>query len=275
MSYKTILLCLSSVQAVPGLIETAKELGSAFGAHVQALYVLPGVTVYSGTEFGGVAQVSDVVRRHYQKHLDEVRTSFTKAMTREGFTFEFQLADSTAPDTTNEFLNNAKAADLIVVSPHGNADFPSVEPDFLERMVIGTGRPVLVLPRTNAVRQIMGNVLVAWNDSRESARAAFDAIPFMQASARTQVATIGAYRGIVHGAAIAETLDRHGAKVETLSLSLDGMGEGEVLLRAASDHGASLLVMGCYGHSRLTEFVFGGASRHIFKNLDLPVLMSH
>jgi nucleotide-binding universal stress UspA family protein len=275
MGYKTILACLSSVQAVPALIAAARELGAHFGAHIQGLYVVPGVTVYSGTEFGAVAQVNDTVRRHYEKHLDDVRKTFSDAMTKDGLNFDFQTVDANVPNTTAEFLNNAKSADLVMVSPAGDANVSGVEPDFPERMVMGCGRPVLVLTGGEIGGRIMGDIMLAWNDSRESARAAFDAIPFMQAAKRTQVATIGPYRGIVHGAAIAESLDRQGINVETLSLSADGMGEGEVLLRAARDHGAGLLVMGCYGHSRLREMVFGGVSRHVFKNAGLPVLMSH
>jgi nucleotide-binding universal stress UspA family protein len=275
MSYKTILLCLSSVKAVASLIHAARELGSHFGAHVQALYVIPGVAIYSGTEFAAVAQVDDTLQRHYKKHLEDVRKTFIDAMTKDGLNFDFQVADATVPDTTSVFLDAGKSADLVVASPLGNANALSVVSDFPERMVMGAGRPVLVLPHGKNAERIIGNVLLAWNDSRESARAAFDAIPFMQSAGKTQVATIGPNRGIVHGAAIAESLNRQGVNVETLSLSKDGMSEGEILLRAAKDHGASLLVMGCYGHSRLREFVFGGTSRHVFKNLDMPVLMSH
>jgi nucleotide-binding universal stress UspA family protein len=133
----------------------------------------------------------------------------------------------------------------------------------------------LLLPRTKEKKLILGNVLLAWNESRKSARAAFDAIPFMRVAGKTQIATIGQQRGIIDGANLAESLDRRGAKVETLSLSHDGLSEGAVLLRAAIDHGSSPLVMGCYGHSRLSEFVFGGVSQHVFDALSLPVLTSH
>jgi nucleotide-binding universal stress UspA family protein len=275
MAYNTILLCLSSIQSVPRLIDVAIELGTTFGSHIHAVYVLPGAIVYSGIEYGGTVQVYDEVRRYYEKHQEEVRTKFTAAMKKEGLTFDFQVIDSTTADTTEDYVRSARSADLVVVSPLGNVNFPGVEADFSERMVLGAGRPVLILPRGNDTKPIRGNVLLAWNDSREAARAAFDAIPFMSAAKKTHVATIGPQRGIVHGAILAETLDRHGAKVETLSLSLDGLTEGEVLLRAAKDHGARLLVTGCYGHSRLSEFIFGGVSRHIFNTLDMPILMSH
>jgi nucleotide-binding universal stress UspA family protein len=53
------------------------------------------------------------------------------------------------------------------------------------------------------------------------------------------------------------------------------VGVGETLLACAEDFGANLLVMGCYGHTRLREFVFGGASRHVLNHMSIPVLMSH
>jgi nucleotide-binding universal stress UspA family protein len=79
----------------------------------------------------------------------------------------------------------------------------------------------------------------------------------------------------VPGADIAETLARHGVKVETQGYPTDGLDEGQALLRCADDVGAGLIVMGAYGHSRLAEFIFGGATRFVLSRLNRPVLMSH
>jgi nucleotide-binding universal stress UspA family protein len=275
MTYKTILVCLNSIQAVPQLTAAARDLGAKFGAHIRGLYVIPGVEVYSGATMMGGFQFYDEIRRYYEKHQGEVKNSFSEAMKKDGLNFEFEIVDAASPDAVGDFMLHSRAADLVVVSPLPNKGFPGVEPDFVERMVLGVGRPLLILPKNKKAAKFGDEVLLAWNDSRESARAAFDALPFIESAKRTRIATIGAHRGMVLGATIAEALDRHGAKAETVNLSLDGMGEGDVLLRAAKDYGSGLLVMGCYGHGRFSEFVFGGASRHILKNLELPVLMSH
>ena len=74
---------------------------------------------------------------------------------------------------------------------------------------------------------------------------------------------------------IAETLARHGVKAETMAYPTEGLGEGQALLRCAADNGADLIVMGAYGHSRLTEFIFGGATRHILSHSPVPVFMAH
>jgi nucleotide-binding universal stress UspA family protein len=275
MAYKTILICLNSIQAVPALIAAARDLGTRFDAHIRALYVIPGAQVYTGSEFAGSFVFNEEVRRYYEKHKDQVQKTFTENMQKDGLAFDYELIDSVVPNTTADFVDHARSSDLVVVSPLENDNFPGVEPDFVEQMVMGSGRPVLILSENKNYAKISDEILVAWNDSRESARATFDALPFIQTAHRTRIATIGLHRGRVLGATIAEVLDRHGAKAETVNLSLDGLTEGEVLLRATRDHGAGLLVMGCYGHGRFTEFVFGGVSRHVLKNLTLPILMSH
>ena len=84
-----------------------------------------------------------------------------------------------------------------------------------------------------------------------------------------------ALRGSVAGADLAETLARHGIKAEAQGYPTDGLDEGQALMRCAEDNGAGLIVMGAYGHSRLAEFIFGGATRFVLTRMTRPVLMSH
>ena len=74
---------------------------------------------------------------------------------------------------------------------------------------------------------------------------------------------------------IAATLARHGVKCEAATAYGDHLVVGDTLLSGLADDGTDLLVMGAYGHSRLSEFVFGGATRHILEHMTVPVLMSH
>ncbi|MBL8894965.1 MAG: universal stress protein, partial [Rhizobiales bacterium] len=77
------------------------------------------------------------------------------------------------------------------------------------------------------------------------------------------------------GADLAEALARHGVKATAEGLKTEGVEAGHALLRRANDSGAGMVVMGAYGHSRLREFVFGGATSHVLAHLDRPVLVSH
>jgi len=165
---------------------------------------------------------------------------------------------------------------LIVASNLPRDDSDNVDGDFIERLVLSAGRPVLVLPAKGDVKLDLSSIVVAWNDTRESSRAVFDALPFLQKAKRVRLMSVDSkVRGALDGATIAESLDRHGVKAEIASIASDGAPIGEVLLRSAKDENAGLLVLGAYGHSRFAELVFGGATRHVLKNQNIPLLMSH
>jgi nucleotide-binding universal stress UspA family protein len=276
MANKTILLCLNETARLPQLLSAARYLGVKFNAHVRGLYVVPGVTVYPSAGYGAGPDIYDGNRVWFQDHMKKTREDFEAAMKADSIPYDFQLVDSAQPNIINDVLDNGYDTDLIVASNLPRDDNDNVERDFIERLVLSAGRPVLVLPAKGDVKLDLSHIVVAWNDSRESARAVFDALPFLQKAKHVRLMSVDSQvRGALDGATIAESLDRHGVKAEIASLSSDGASIGEVLLRSAKDEGAGLLVLGAYGHSRFAELVFGGATRHVLKNHDLPVLMSH
>ncbi len=123
-------------------------------------------------------------------------------------------------------------------------------------------------------------VLVAWNARREAARAVFDALPLLQQADEVKVVWVnpqaeGAAPVDVPAGDICAALARHGVKCEATEVAHPRSGVGRTLLARAAEYGSDLLVMGCYGHSRLREFVLGGASRHVLEHMTIPVLMSH
>lgn len=276
MANKTILLCLNETGRLPQLLMAARHLGVKFNAHVRGLYVIPGVTIYPSAGYGAGPDIYDGNRVWFQDKLEKTRSDFESAMKVDGIPFDFQLVDSSQPHIINDVLDNGYDTDLIVASNLPRDETDNVDVDFIERLVLSAGRPVLVLPAKGDLKLDLSRIVVAWNDSRESARAIFDALPFLQKAKHVRLMSVDSkIRGGLDGATMAESLDRHGVKAEIASLSSDGAPIGEVLLRAAKDENAGLLVLGAYGHSRFVELVFGGATRHVLKNQDLPVLMSH
>jgi nucleotide-binding universal stress UspA family protein len=276
MAYKTIMVCLNEISRVPQLIEAARSLGTKLDAHITGLYVIPGVEVYPATDYAAGASFYDGNRLFYQGKLPKIRAEFEDAMKKDGLSFDFKEIDSVFPRIAQDVLEEGRAVDLIVASATNREAVTGVESDLIERLVIAAGHPILVLPAKGNAFPKLEEVILAWDGSREAARSAFDAVPLLKLASRTQVLTVDPNgRGSVPGAAIAEALDRHGIKAKTLTVNSDGQGIGEAVLRSARDQGANLIVMGAYGHSRFAEFVFGGTTRHMIRNLDRPVLMSH
>ena len=276
MAYKTILLCLTEMDRVPQLLAAGRKLGTDHDAHVTGLYIIPGIQVYPNAGLAAVPDVYDGNRKHYIANKAEVKTKFEEAMKADGLSFSFQEVDATTPLLSSAVVEQCRSADIVVVSGVNPDESLGAEYDFVQRVVIAAGRPVLVLPRTGNAELNYTEAIVGWDGGREAARAAFDAVPMLKKAKRVQLARVDEpARGQMGGADIAEGLARHKIKVEILSVSSDGMSAGATLLRAANDQGAGLLVMGAYGHSRFAEFVFGGATRHVIQHLDRPVLMSH
>ena len=152
-----------------------------------------------------------------------------------------------------------------------------VAADFVPSLLVASGRPALVVPNTGSHGALDGEVLIAWKASREAAHAVCAALPLLRRSRRIHVCTAADTPGGAAGPAELEAwLRLHGVEAafqHHAAVPADMPGEG--LLSLAADVEATLLVMGCYGHSRTREWVLGGATRTILQSMTLPVLMAH
>jgi nucleotide-binding universal stress UspA family protein len=149
--------------------------------------------------------------------------------------------------------------------------------DLAQALAFGAGHPVFLVPAGAAVRPL-DNAAIAWDESRAAARALADVLPFLTKDARVTVLTVGdekALKSRSMAGTLAESLQQRGLAARAVEVSLQGRPIAEALQAAALAEGAALLVMGAFGHSRLRDFVLGGATLGVLSDLRLPVLMSH
>jgi len=280
MSYKTILVSLNEVGRLTELVAAAVTLARETGAHVSGLYVVPAVQVYPSVGFEAAPQVFEGNRSFFKDNGARVKQAFEAAMQAESLSHDFHQVDARTPVIADEVITSGRVADLVVVSATNPEEITGVERDFVEQVVMALGRPVIVLPWKGKAAISLNEVVIGWDGGREAARASFDALPLLKQADRVRVVRIDpqkdpSLRGSVAGADLAEALARHGVKAEAQGYPTDGQDEGQALMRCAEDVGAGLIVMGAYGHSRLAEFIFGGATRFVLNRLVCPVLMSH
>jgi nucleotide-binding universal stress UspA family protein len=124
----------------------------------------------------------------------------------------------------------------------------------------------------------LDRVMVCWDGSRAAARAVADAMPFLHKAKQVEIVIIATGRpksDEVPGADLGQHLARHGLKVEVKRITSPDIDVPSTILSYAADSSADMIVMGGYGHSRLREFVLGGATRGILESMTVPVLMSH
>jgi nucleotide-binding universal stress UspA family protein len=170
------------------------------------------------------------------------------------------------------FIRRALAHDLLVLGQFDRIDPGAaiVPPDFVESVVIGSGRPAIVVPYAGEFNTLGGTVLVAWKPTPEAARAVQAALPLLRSAQQVHVAGWGD-----DPREIERLLLLHGIDARYHHEPDAGAPVGELLLSRAADLSADLLVMGCYGHSRARELVLGGASRQVLQSMTVPVLLCH
>mgnify|MGYP006280832065 CR=1 FL=1 len=169
---------------------------------------------------------------------------------------------------------HGRYADLLVI-PQGEEGSVFPDASLVERVILDGGCPVLVVPRAGHFKPLGKTVLVAWNDSRESARAVRAALPMLGDAERVVLLQVdppdGTDAQVMDKATV---LARHGIKADAHHTVSAGVPIGEVLLSSVADYDADCLVMGAYGHTRLREWVLGGATRSLLESMTVPTLLS-
>ncbi|MCA3304218.1 MAG: universal stress protein [Roseomonas sp.] len=260
-------------------LDVAAALARQHGAHLTALQVIDvAVPVMAMADGGGggavIAELMEQMRQSALVAGVKLKAAFETALAREGIMGEWRQVEGTTPEI---LALQGRYADLLVM---GQDDPESDNADLLETVLFDSGRPVLAIPFAGSFKTIGKRVLVGWNASREATRALHDALPLIAKAETATVFLANPKRGLgAHGeepgADIARHLARHGLKVEVAKAIADDVPDSALLLNHASDIGADLLVMGAYGHSRLREFILGGVTRSLLREMTVPVLLSH
>jgi nucleotide-binding universal stress UspA family protein len=151
---------------------------------------------------------------------------------------------------------------------------------YAESIIFGSGRPTVVLPETpkRAGAFALNTVVVAWDYSRPAARAVADSIPILERAKLVRIVVVTnekVFDTKRSGPELAKHLARHGVEVVLDTVDAAGRGIGDVLESYVASRNVDLLVMGAYGHSRIREFILGGATKSMLSRPPLPIFLSH
>lgn len=275
MAIKDVLVHVGDKADAGPVVDAALALSAQCDAHLVGLGIhlplyLPGYATLRVPQ-----SILEIIEKREKLRVAEARELFeskARKFGREGRS-EWR-ADRGMPNSA--IATHGRYSDLIVVSQHNPAAEVRQLDDLAEALLFSAGRPILVIPYIGAAQSIGKRVLVAWNASREAARAVADAMPILEAADSVEVFVVDETgSGETPGADIATHLAHHGVHVDVYHAEPGTLSVGDHVLNRAADTGADLVVMGGYGHSRLRESVLGGATRHILQHMTVPVLMSH
>ena len=278
MTYKTILVHLNDKRRAETQLEPAIRLAIQHNAHLIGLHAYASIPA-SPVAIPYASKVLGEVAASERRETEEIAATFARMTANQPFVAEWRVLKVPNVDLAAAVMDHGRAADLIVAGQTGPDWDMSPLMDFPERLALESGRPVLVIPYVGRYPEIGRNVVIAWKPSRESARAVFDALPILTRAETVQILEVKDRRddgtSLAPDTTIAASLGRHGIKPTLRTSMAADISVGDEILSRLADASADLLVMGAYGHSRMREFVFGGATRHIARHMTAPTLFSH
>jgi nucleotide-binding universal stress UspA family protein len=296
MALKDILVGVDPSTAGEGRLKLALNLVRAHQAHITACYImreehgapspiLPGVPVNPGpgvlivpearSTVGDAAPTPVSPASREAERAEQVEELFRAELRAHGLGGEWHIV---SPGETAVFIDLAKSFDLTILGQLSPEIRSTVfRPD---EIIIATGRPVLVVPYAGTFDAVGRRALVAWDGTREAARAANDALPLLESAEAVTVMFVGARETSLaeHRSSIERMvhhLQRHGIPARIEETLQGDLRISDVLLSRAADLAADLIIAGAYHHSQLREALVGGVSRDLLDHMTAPVLMSH
>ena len=279
MAFKDILLVLITYPKATDAsqIQEAVSFAVALDTRISAIACI--VQVRAPSQHLGEGFVAGLVASERQKSSDvaaELLVAFEESAKKAGMFQESLTKTCFTSDVPDLLIQEARLRDLTIV--------PAILEDlnyqwYAELIVFGSGRPVLILPKRGSDRGFaLNTVVIAWDGSRPAARAVADALPLLERAKEVRVLTVLNEKELTSelpAAELAKYLERHGIIAKSDCVDAAGRRIGEILNSYLTSDHADLLVMGAYGHSRLREFILGGATRSMLLKPPLPVLLSH
>jgi nucleotide-binding universal stress UspA family protein len=277
MPIKDVLLPLigePSAQALAAIDKCVAVAGD-FGARVLALAIQQDVHVRPQAISPDLdnAEMTEAVRS--VTDAQGLLRAFDRAAVRFGVRNEQRLLPLSASDIADTLADHARLADLSLLPMKQDGTSEKLA----ERLLFGSGRPVLICPEEHAADLSIAfdDVLIAWDHSAPAARAVADALPLLQSAARVRIITVTdskTPKEVSSGSALVAHFAEHGIKAGFEAVKIDGSSVGKVFEANVRSHATDLLVMGAYGHSRLNEIIWGGATKTVIGRPPCWVMMS-
>ncbi len=280
MAYRTILVHMNDARRVVSALSHAVQIARVFDARLVGLHVYPA----GEGRARAAADAGAAVAESPKEEAERLGAIFRDLTEKERFVAEWRALPFEDTDPARIVVARARAADLVIANQADPDWERSRLLDFPGRLAIESGRPLIVVPKAHRASALPKSVVIAWNQSREAARAAFDALPLLKGAQKVELLTIHEATertllqpggDVLPVSALADALARHAVKPTITSLKATGDSVGEQICARLIAQDADLLVMGAYGHTRLRELVFGGVSRHVLAHAPVPVLLSH
>ena len=277
MTIKNLLVHTDHSESCKYRVKTAIELAKKYDARLTVLFVVPDyfVPTYVEAQISTdvIVAINEQAREKAEATLDRIRQQITDS----GLSADTYIEEG---GIINILTDYARYTDLAILGQSQPDDPENLSDSLADHVVLESGSPCLVIPYIGCRETLGKRVLLAWNESRESARALKDALPMLKLADKVTVLFIkpkshDEAQTEIQKEVMRDYLADHGIDA-TISVCIDSQhNTGDIILAETIDNDIDLIVMGAYGHSRLRELVLGGATRHLLQQMTVPVFISH
>ena len=276
MSYKTIVVHVDDSRCSDARVEFAVDFALKHDARLIGLSVV--CQDFLRPLFFDTGESLNLAVNEAQSAARQARACdhFTAAAQRAAISAEWRAPPGPAVETATL---HARHADLLIFGQQDPADPAAyIARHFLEDLLMGSGRPMILLPYAGRIERFGDAVLIAWDGGQAAARAVADALPILQRARFVEIVSVRRHRDETEpaGRDLATYLERQNVRAEFSSLlRVPRVSTGATLLNALTDTNPDLLLLGAYGHARAEERVLGGVTRTMLESMTTPVFMSH
>ena len=267
MGIRDILVYLDNSTASAARLDVAVAYARKHGARLRGLYLI----THSFYEPRALGETAD---------SEKVEQIFTSITSEAGISAEWVFEDCSVMgiNPSDLIIMHSYYTDLIIIGqPDLSAPTGNIPTDLAERVILSSGRPVLIVPYSGKFQTAGNRIMIAWKAGRESIRAVNDSLQHLQKALSVLIV-----EGITTSESDNRSLEsirsfllKHNVKVALESINSGNFPVGDMLLNTASDKNIDLLVMGVFAPNRRGKLEMSPVARHVLKHLTVPVLMSH
>lgn len=275
MSFRTILVHLDETERGKQCLDVAATLATEFDAHLTGIAVKTPIYIPSFAAAQVPPDVYETMSAEQDRAIAATAALFNEKMRAIGRQDRSEWIQGDG-DLSRIVAAQARYADLTIIGQENAEVDAGAYEGFPDAVILGAGGPVLVVPYIGLQGNLCKSALIAWNGSREAARAVKDALPFLKRAEKVTILSANPDKGDdVPGADIAVYLSEHNIEASAGKTVSDSVDVGDILLNDVAEGGYDFVVMGAYGHSRLRELILGGVTHHLLGHMTVPVLFSH
>ena len=259
------------------VVPRAVAMAAALGAQLHALAINVEIRSISNAlsrKMIDVPKMTQEAEALCRERGDAFLAKVVEEAKRVGVDITTGAVASNAPSLNDTAAVQARYYDFVLCALEANN---STSRRTAQAIVFGSGRPTILLPEVEPARKLH-NVAIAWDGSRVAARAVADAHHVLRRASKITVLTVTGEKSPQERDAaerLAQGLNAHGLSAEAMAFATEDCPVEVSLQERALEIGADLMVMGAFGHTRLRDFVLGGATKGILTDLRLPILLSH